>query len=277
MTAPPVTVTVDVTELNRALARLHVASKKSAAVLVNKKAYWICLKAIWNTPKTPAAKIASELDATKATELVRTKSGKRWSRSKTNVKAFFGSNTSRKKEAPILALILQSRVKNSGRNLGYAAKPPWHESRQIAQSPWKGVNRATGAARMLAAMRKMYGAKMMSRAYLASGWLEAKNSFQKALAGKLITEGKTPPAVGEVKRRGKPKGESTVAQPGFNARAEFINMAWSQPDGGEALIRIGGPALQAAIDDEAGDTMRKAMEYEFKAACKEAGVEARTT
>ena len=274
MGAPFVEFRLDVSKLNSAITKLYENSSKAASDIVNRKAYWIVTRAQWKTPRVPSTQIAAELQATKVIETHYNKDGS-VSKSRSKAKAVFNAGS---KEAPILSLILQSRVKGSGRNRGYAAKSPWPEEKQIPQSPWKGVNRATGAARMLEAMRKMYGMKLRSRAYLASGWIEAIATLQAAMRKALLPQfTEKAPAKGKqgTARYGKPKGEAKPAQPGMNPKAMFVNAAWSKEDGGEALLRIGGKALQEAVNEEARDTMDKAIELEFKNAATLSGVAAK--
>lgn len=255
--------TVDTSGLNRELTRLWRASNESAADLVNRKALWIVRKALWNTVKTDPERIASELQAGKATQLRKLK-GKGWSKAKKNAKWFFGAG---KHVAPFLALIVQSRVANSQKNAG---PNPWPSHRIIPHSPWKGVRRAVGAVKMLEAMRKVFSARRSSVAYIASGWLEALYTFMRR-----APSGSGPLRVGSqkgVRRYGRPKGGADAATPSSRPIAWFWNTAWSKDDGGAALLKYARPALEAAIASEKADTARKADEREMRDALRRHGV-----
>ena len=139
-------------EFDRTLKQYAALSEKTPAEICDKKAYFILRRAIWHTHKADIDEMREKLGESKAMELHKIKSGKRFSRSKKNIKSFFGVGEG-KQGVPLLAMIIQARAKHGGK-----------------ASPWKGVSRAVGAAQMLEKMRQVNAslAPSIARTCLAS-------------------------------------------------------------------------------------------------------------
>jgi hypothetical protein len=199
---------------------------------INKKAYYVARKAIWFTRKVAPETISRELEEGKASVLTKLKSGK-FSKAKKNVRSFFGNTSSR---APLLALIVQSRYPNS----------------KGERSPWFGRSRSAGAAYMLAEMRKVFGARMRSIAFIKAGWINARNVMERSFTGSRkglpASEKFLQTYVGKL-------GGATPATAGL-LQAKIWNDANARRDHKAALDTYGGEGLQKAMMDEAADTVR---------------------
>lgn len=245
------------TELNSALKRLAVVSNKTPAELVNQKGYRIFQKAVWWMKAVEKETIEKELGAAAATQLVRTKSG-RFSRAKKNVRTFFGQGAGNQENFPLAAAIIQSR---SGRN--------------CKSSPWKGVDRATGAQRMLDAMRKLYGARLKSRAYFKATFATIRDVFRNSTKKSLPFSDPNSRGSGTKQSLARDKGRIADAKPaasrGSFAKADFWLVS-PKHDKKDALDKYAAPVLQKAFDAEAGDTWKRAVEEEYKQAIKALGI-----
>ena len=109
------------------------------------------------------------------------------------------------------------------------------------------------------AIAYLMGARRRSRAFLKAGWLPAVKILSqfKSVAGKGSS---TLPAMGNIPKTGKDWGTAKAATPGWNVMAVIENAAdlanqktkWHMPTHQpDALVKIGGPALQRAVDNEA--------------------------
>ena len=230
--------TWDQSTFDGTLARyLHEHESSVWPNCLNKKAYYVARKAIWFTRKVAPETISRELQESKATELHKVRSGRRYSQAKSNVKSFFGSYG----QAPLLALIIQKRATQN-----------WTSGDFFGRSPWYGKSRSAGAAAMLKAMRKVFGARMRSIAFIKAGWINARNVMERSFTGS---------------RKGLPAGEKFLqtyvgklggATPATaqSLRATIWNDANARHDHKHALDVYGGEGLQKAMADEAADTVR---------------------
>src|ERR1035441_9032646 len=182
---------VDSTQFDQALRQYAALSKRTPAEVCNKKAYYIVRRAIWHTHKADFATMREQLGESKAMELHLIKSGKRFSRSKKNIKSFFGQGDGTQ-GAPLLAMIIQARAGRGGE-----------------ASPWKGGTRAAGAALMLAAMRTVWNARARSIGFIKSGWITARELFKEFGGGGRGLPPNERASV--VKQIGAPKGGGTLA------------------------------------------------------------------
>lgn len=231
-------------------------SKKLPAELVNRAIFSIAIRARNNMPKVEPGTIREELEEVKAQELSRLKSGK-FSRNKKNIRSFFGSGRS---QPPFLALILNRR-----------ANPDYQGPYKLQQSPFKGVDRATGAQRMLAAMRRVFSTRLSSTGYFKTAAAAIMFLFRAANRG----QGPAPVdtgAGGSISRRiGKIAGGRPAT--GNNARATFW-IAAPEPDsqsGRDAIYKIAEPIWQQAMDEEGKLILKRAIEKEYAAAARAAG------
>jgi hypothetical protein len=260
--ANAISIKVNDSKMKAAIRRLSAVSSKLPSELVNQKAYRIAQKAVWYSPAVSKETIATELNA--AVELVKEKSGKRFSRSQKG-KVIFGNLGNEAKDdanntVPLLALIIQARAKKKG------GKP----------SPWKGVNRQEGARRMLEAMRKVYGARQKSRAYFKACFATIRDIFQSASKGRLPFSNPSSRGSGTVASMARDRGRIADGTPasvgGFRKAIAQFWIVSPRHDLKAAIYKHAQPALQRAFDEEAGDTWKHALETEYKNACKIAGI-----
>jgi hypothetical protein len=245
---------VDDREFKDALRRLANVSPKSLAELCNQKAYYINRRAVWYAPAVSRETIAMELS--QATPLKLIKSGKRFSKSKSQKSVFGAVGNMAKIEAykniPLLALIIQARA------------------RKGHPSPWKGVSRAAGAAAMLTAMQRVYGARQKSRAYFKAAFATCRDVFVQFLKKRPLTDFRASVTTKSLSRDKGRIGDATPATKS-NPRATFWIVS-PRHDLKDSIDQYATPALQRAFDEEAGDTWQKAFELEYKEQCGLIGI-----
>lgn len=237
----------DTREFNAALSAMSNVSEELPSKIVNKKTFFIFRSAAKNMKVVEKEQIAKELGAAPAHVLVKLKNGN-YSRAKSRVKNFFGEGDE-KGDFNLLAAIVQSRAKKSG-------KP----------SPWAGVDRATGAQRMLEAMRVIYSSRQKARGYFQKGFVSLRYIFKKAwgkAGGDFIG--------GSVNKLEKIANGSPAASRQSKAVASFW-MVSPKHDIKDALDKYASPVLQRAFDEESEDTFRAAAEKEYKDALKFIGI-----
>jgi hypothetical protein len=201
---------------DRVLDQYLKITSRDTTTAVNTKAFYIARGATRNTFKAGKSRIQAEL--VKTVEVQRTsKSGK------TSVRKTRELVRGSKVDAPLAALIIQSRLKRAGKD---------------------GLH---GVA-MKTAITALINARKRSNAFLASGWLDAI----KTLAPLAAPIGKKPAmaSASEMKRYGKAKGSATPAVPGPQAVAQIVNTAISKRDDKGALQKFGAPGLSKAFEDE---------------------------
>lgn len=225
--------------LQAAIKAASVATGKLPADLANRAAFSIAVRAKKNMPKTPVGKIEAELEASKVNELVSLKSG-RWSKSKKHIKNVFGSGSG----APLLALIIQSRVGGAG---AYG----------LQQSPWKGVTRQQGAMLMLEKMRQVFGARKRSVGFFLKCAQVVTGIF-----GNGAATGNRGRLADGVKATG--AGKATASW--------WVTATIPDSEGShDALRSIAQPVWEKAMADETESIMKKTLEKEYKAALKAVG------
>lgn len=236
----------DSSELNRELVRLSVLSDKAPADIVNRKSFFIFRDAEKNMKAVEAQTIKDELGAEAASFqlLTRLKSG-RYSRSKKNLRTFFGQGAGKDEDFPLLAAIIQARARKSG-------KP----------SPWKGKDRQAGAAAMQEAMQKVFSSRQSARGYFKKGFANLRYLFKRATKA----TGNTTPPEGKSDHI----ANGTIAR-GNRAIATFFVKS-TDHDKNDALDKYASPVLQAAFDREASSTAEHVDELEFKDAIKALGI-----
>jgi hypothetical protein len=252
------TFTVDDREFKDALRRLSNASTKSLSELVNQKAYYINRRAVWYAPEVSKETISTELN--QAIPLTLIKSGKRFSRSK-SLKSVFGAvgnlaKVEAYRNVPLLALIIQARARNG------------------KSSPWAGKTRAAGAAAMLTAMQRVYGARQKSRAYFKAAFATCRDVFRNATKKPLPSSDSGSLGSGTTKSISRDRGRIGDAKPATRGQKPIATFWIVSPrhDLKEAINTYATPALQRAFDEEAGDTWRKAIELEYKEQCAFLGI-----
>ncbi len=234
--ASGVTFKIDRREFDKTLRKYRELSKRTPEQIVNTKAFYICRRAVLETPK--AAKEHVQSDLGKFVEVFRgvSKTGKTISRRK--LVLVHGD-----KGAPLAALILNSRR-------GKKDEPGLY-----------------GAA-MKRAIRGMLSARMASIAFIKSGWLPAI----KALLPLADKRGAPPAERGPKQIGPTAKGEAIPAKgQRWNAKAIIVNMANARHDAHGTLVKLGRPALQKAFNAEER-SMRKYIEDKHKENATAAGI-----
>jgi hypothetical protein len=237
----PVTIKFDMRELNNALGSLAVVSDKLPSELVNQKSYRVFQKSVWGMKAVEKETIQSELGASAAHVLVKLKSGK-FSRSKKHIQQFFGEGAGQTEGLPLLAAIIQSRA-------GKGGKP----------SPFKGKTREAGIAAMKEAMQAVFNARIRSRAFFKATFATLRDIFKGSTAGNLEqAKGRIADALPARKGMAKAKAEFWLVSPKHDIK--------------DALDKYAAPVLQAAMDEEAGETWKHEAELEYKQAIKALGI-----
>jgi hypothetical protein len=214
-------ITIDTKAFGRELARYLTVARKDAATVLNTKAFFITLTALWNTPKVPSSKIERELGrAGSPRARVPQPHGRRTTHHR---------RTSVRGRPTIANLIVQARRRKAGE---------------------KGLK---GAA-LAEATRKFIGKRKRSRAFLASGWVPAVAALANYVdAAQRYKGGRSASRNGDVRIYGRNKGSAIPAdanKQGANLTAAIVNSV--TPSGprssqAEAVMRR---ALQEAIDKE---------------------------
>lgn len=244
---------VNSSQFDAALKRYAALSRRTPAQVVNKKAYYIIRRAIWHTHKAEYAKMAHEIGIeARAVAFGTTKAGKPKVK---RGKAIWANSPS--KGAPLLALMIHARSKRGKHHGRY-------------DSPWKGVSRNAGASAMLKAMKRIWGARARSIAYLKSGWITARDAFRRYSGG--VGPGLPPTEGRTIRQLGRPKGSASVAvDDRWKARATFTNSASTKRDHKQALYLYAEPALHRAFAEETEDTMRE-VERRLRADANTCGI-----
>ena len=243
--------------MSEALRRMSIASNKLPAEVCNRAVFSMAIKAKKNMPVVSASKIQSELESQKIMPLMMSASGKRFLKAKKLLETVFFKEFG---GAPLLALIIQSRVRSGGF---------WN----IPSSPWAGVSRAEGAQQMLDAMRHVYNARVRS-----SGYFKACASVIYLVFKNSIGQSRPPESGGGVhsgegslsRRIGKIAGGTPATGKG-KASATFW-FASPTPDTKAAIYKIAQPVWERAMEDEAKFVMAKAIEKEYRDAAKAIGI-----
>lgn len=254
---PIANIKFDSSEIDSALRNLAVVSDKKPSELVNQKSYRIFQKCVWWAKVTEKETIENELGASAALELVKLKSG-RYSRAKKNVKSFFGQGDGDQDDFPLAAAIIQSRAGRSG-------KP----------SPWKGVDRATGAKNMLDSMRKLYGARQKSRGYFKACFATIRDVFKAKTPKKLPFSDPAGRGSGTVASLARDKGRIADATPAIDGKSIATSTFWivsPKHDIKDAISKFVEPVLQRAMDEEADSTAEHAAEKEYEDTIRALGI-----
>lgn len=207
---------VDTREFRKALNEYRKLSKRDIPAIINTKAFYIARGAVRNTLKTPKEKIKNQL--------------------------MQPSNIA--PSAPLAAIIINS-VLGGGKGTGK------HLDKSLPKSIWamvKNGKRGLQGADMKKAVKTFVASAVRTRAFLASGFLEAVKDFGR-LAEKKIGAAAMDRTV---KRYGKAKGSAVTAkQDAWVARAVITNSASGKSEkSGAALMKHAGAALQQAFNDE---------------------------
>jgi hypothetical protein len=237
--AGPIQARFDTREFDATLRKYAVLSKSVPSEICNRKSYYIVRRAMAKTPKAEYAKMAAEIGpSARAFKIVngKVKRGKKlWAQSESGM------------NAPALALIINWRR-------GLKSKPGLY-----------GKD-------MRKAVRRTWGARARSIAYIKSGWIKARDTFKRL--AKSSGRGLPPSEGAKVKQVGKPKGSASPAVGGaWRAMATFTNEAWTKRNQ-DALIEYGEPPLEQAFAEERGSTIAE-VERRLKELAARAGIKTR--
>lgn len=230
----------DQAPFNAAIARMQktVKEEKFPAVL-NKKGFFIALRAMALTPKKEGFAISKEL----ARIVTATRKD--------------GTTGS----VPIGWVIAAKRL---GKR--------WPELKMA-----RGIKRKSGKEKAgrayLAALEKtfdrMLGSRKRAAGFLRIGWLSVVKSLGPYLKNRAGAPGVD---TGGAKLMGAMKGSATPARASWTPTCTIINSAQARSDGRNGLIRFGTPPFQKAFDLEAADTIRF-LDQELKDAVDKANNE----
>jgi hypothetical protein len=212
---------------------------RTEAEAVNTSAFYIAVNTKNAMPAASIRKIDTDLDKF-VVPIFRVK-GLAGPTKRTKVK--FGKGTARQ-DAPLIALIINSRVGKSGR---------WG----LSASPFKGVSRAAGRAAMQRMAQKLLKARHSSTNFLRSGWIGAIRdlySSAKRRAGGSPLEGSNFDYDFDKRGSALPAKEGSwnvVASAENNTGA----IGQSAAEANDALHRYGDIILQREVDAEYGRTV----------------------
>lgn len=219
-------------------------SKRDLAETINTKLLFIAFGALARTPKADIVAMREELGVgiEQTHQRVRfLKSGK-IKRGKVIQRDVF----LKRGRAPLLALIINARRGREG-------KPGLYGSE------------------MADAVRRLWIARKMSVAFLKSGWLPAIKTLLPLVPDRkgILYRDRS------AKQRGAPKGYAVPANRNtWNPSGRIVNTASAERDHKAALIKYGGPALQAAFDYEVA-SMKVYIELKLAKSARRAGIRTR--
>lgn len=203
----------DQRKFDEALREYVKVSSRTLATIINTKAYYIARKALWFTIKSDAWQMKTQLGGIVTVQRL-TKKGKLRNRRVLQLK------DSRDYDAPLAAVIINARRGRAGDNGLYG----------------KAMDKA---------IRGLLTARARSIGFIKSGWLP---SIQ--ILAPLSDKAGQPQIDREAKQVGRAKGTATPAKPGFDLRAEIVNLASPIRDKKGALLKYGSEGLTTAFQDE---------------------------
>lgn len=236
-------VTIDARNLNNGLKIAQEFTSKSMADACNYAAKEVAYAAFKETPVTTAARVDSDLG--KIIVPVLNKNGT-ISKSKRNYKGGKMGTKAGNETVPLTVLIIQAR-----------ARPGSHYNQitggryALTKSPFKGVSRAAGRAAMAALESSMIkGRRRAANGFIRAGWLPSIKVLR-ALTSRLNYGTTTIPenlneglgTVYPAKYNDKQASCTIESDVGFGSSAGL-----NHASNNEALMRVGTPALQKAID-----------------------------
>lgn len=216
----------DQTQFNRTLdVYLKRLSEEKIPQALTKKAFFVALRAMSETPKVNPHKIFWELY-----------------RPITATRKEDGSTGT----IPVGIAIAAKRAKKLW---SYKATP----------EHVRGGRKTKGGSPLQRAWRRlirkkfetMVGSRQRAAGFLRVGWL----AVVKKLGPQVKNKSGAPPADLSVRQRGAMKGDASPARPGWTPRAVIINSAQADTDKRNGLMAYGAPALARAFDLETADTI----------------------
>ena len=254
-------VTIDATKLNRGFALAREYSTTAPADACNYTAKEVAFGAYENTPVTTAARVDREfLIDTQPKIGVRGKplKGKKILKGGKVVNYERHGETT---EVQLAVLIAQARA-NSSSKYNIATGFRYY----LPRSPFAGVSRAAGRAAMASLIDSMLkGRRRSASGFLRAGWLASMTRLKRLVPAKyrgksdVTTSGQNVDELGTVIPA--KKGESKT----FCQIENDVGLDNKNPNQNKALIEIGSPALQRAMDTQG----QKEMDYFLKKSGKE--------
>ena len=214
----------DQRKFDAALREYVNVSSKTLQVIINTKAYYIARQALWFTARADSNSVRTTPGGIITVQRL-TKKGNLRKKRKLNL--MFSERADRA-DVPLAVLLLQARWRKAG-----------------MRSVYFGVSHASGVRAMERAIKGLITSRNRSLGFIKSGWLPAIQ-----ILAPLSDKQGEPPLDTSAKRVGQSKGTATPAQPGFDLRAEIVNMASAIRDKRGALIKYGSQGLDVAFRDE---------------------------
>lgn len=264
-------------DVSAALRLLRAKSSRLPSYLVNKAVFSIAIRADRKMPKVLPSQIETELNASVGTNLVKVKSGTRYSKDKKHRSYFFGPvGEGVHPSVPLAALIIQAQV-NPNSNFNQRTGNVF----QRAMSPFKGRSRAAGIAEMTNAILRMLSARKSSSGFFQVCAKVVQQIFRPALSSNSTISNAAMTGVAAVvgggnlsASIGRLAGGTVASGIRDDARASFW-VATTEPDTkgkpGGAIFTVAQPVWQRAVDDEAA-SMTEYAETGFKTAARESGI-----
>ena len=250
--------TIDATGLANGIRASSVYSKRTMPEIVNTCMHWVAINATKTMPFVTPDKIDTELEVAKSRPPIgmHDKSGKLIF-GKATYSAEKMITTADGREVPLAALIMSARANPDSR---YNKKT---DSRYALPAHFfKGYTRGLMHQKMEAFIHQMIAARHRSGGFLKAGWREvSKLSIKHAL--QKFSPGWGPIPEGGVSNR--MLGQVHYAAEGFTCEASIENDVGTDSkhknseNHNKALIRIGGPLLQNAVDVEGVKQMQYAL------------------
>jgi len=268
-----ITFTVDTTRLNAALDYASKFSARSGRKILMATAFYVAVKAQKMTPHVETSRIDREMGI--EVRPGRTKAG-RVSKSKKNVvlhgarRITFGAGHARAGESmPLAAAIIQASVWPGMtlvelKRYNKLTNNRWLRSR----SPYAGVPRPMGRMLMRAAVSRMLKSRRSSTHFLQVGWgVVCKKLRALHFSGEdMVGGGWT-----TLSATNMDLGAATYGEGGWKSWVRIENRIGMQPGKkgdnsasyNRALHKYGGPALQAAVNEQAGEMFVRYWKKEF--------------
>jgi hypothetical protein len=246
----PITVTLDMSRLNRGIEESGRYSRRTTPELVNTAAYWVAVNAKAGMPFVTAERVDTEM-GTIVSPVIGV-SGKVLKRPK-----FFssgkkvsvrGSGGGAAREVPLAAMIVAARAKagskyNQLTNNRYA----------LSRNPFKGFSRSLGAQKMAALVNKMIASRHSSGRFLMAGWIPVVQGLRPYTAQRFLRGGASA-SEGSGAFYGGELGRASAAKEGERCTAVIENDVGGQGENAvsmnRALLQYGSGPLQAALDGE---------------------------
>lgn len=247
--------------LANSMRMLAQRTNKLPSVIVNRAAMSIAIKAKNTMPVTLPTQIDTALNAS-VTPMLSTRGPRKGlplKSGKVKINSFGRVGKGAHPNVPLAVLIINAQVR-SGSNFNNITG---HIFQRFA-SPFKGVTRKRGGARMLAAMKRLLSSRRQSSGYYRLCAHVVQEMFRAALGktAPVIGPRSEPgfealPGTGKVSRNiGKLAGGTPAYGSGISARASFWVTATESDSKGArgGLDRVARPVWQAAVDAEAIST-----------------------